>query len=64
MYPILMRLERVRWLHSKWERLDASSLGWPRKRLYRITPTGLRKTRVAFADLGLGSTVDQDEVAV
>jgi DNA-binding MarR family transcriptional regulator len=64
MYPMLMRLERARWLHSKWEGVDASSLGRPRKRLYRITPTGLRKTRAAFAELGLGAVVDQGGVAV
>jgi PadR family transcriptional regulator, regulatory protein PadR len=53
LYPILMRLERSGWLDSKWEQLDPSDAGRPRKRLYRLTGTGYNKTREALAELGV-----------
>jgi DNA-binding PadR family transcriptional regulator len=52
-YPILMRFERARWLESEWEKLDASEMGRPRKRLYRLSPTGYNKARAALMELGL-----------
>lgn len=51
LYPILLRLERANWLTSKWEARTAADLGRPRKRLYRLTPKGLREARDAFANL-------------
>jgi len=53
LYPILMRLEQAGWLESKWEELDPSEAGRPRKRLYRITGHGYNKTREALAPLGI-----------
>jgi len=50
-YPILMRLERSGWLESKWEQLDPSEAGRPRKRLYRLTGVGYNKTSEALAEL-------------
>jgi PadR family transcriptional regulator, regulatory protein PadR len=52
-YPILMRLERAGWLESRWEVLDPSEAGRPRKRLYRLTGTGYNKTRQALAALSV-----------
>ena len=49
LYPILLRLESVGWLTSRWERVDPSAVGRPRRRLYRITPTGLRAANEVFA---------------
>jgi DNA-binding PadR family transcriptional regulator len=53
LYPILMRLERAGWLDSKWEQLDPSEAGRPRKRLYRLTGLGYNKTHEALAELGV-----------
>jgi DNA-binding MarR family transcriptional regulator len=41
-YPILARLERLGWLESWWESVDPRDEGRPRRRLYRLTPEGLR----------------------
>src|SRR5688500_1531791 len=41
LYPILLRLEAVGLLKSQWEKIDPAKEGRPRKRLYRITRTGL-----------------------
>lgn len=35
LYPILMRLEKLRWLETKWE--DPNDLGRPPRHLYRLT---------------------------
>jgi len=40
LYPLLSRLERAGWLESWWEDVDPSAAGRPRRRLYRLTPTG------------------------
>jgi len=53
LYPILLRLEKAGWLESEWEDLDPSEAGRPRKRLYRLTGTGYKKTSKAFADLAM-----------
>lgn len=44
-YPILARLEHAGWLESRWEAEDASSLGRPRRRLYRLTGLGEGRAR-------------------
>jgi PadR family transcriptional regulator, regulatory protein PadR len=51
LYPLLMRLERARWLTSQWETLNPSDAGRPRKRFYRLTGLGYRKARAALAEL-------------
>lgn len=51
LYPILMRLEEARWLTSRQEDVEPSRVGRPRRRLYRITPTGLQKTRSLRAEI-------------
>jgi PadR family transcriptional regulator, regulatory protein PadR len=37
LYPLLIRLENVGWLESRWEEDDAPG---PRRRLYRLTGNG------------------------
>jgi PadR family transcriptional regulator PadR len=56
-YPILLRLERAGWLKGNWEKLPATELGRPRKRIYQLTPLGYNKTREALAalDVQVGS---------
>src|SRR5471030_263182 len=53
LYPILMRLERARWLESEWETLDEGKAGRPRRRFYRLTGVGYNKSRAALAELGV-----------
>ena len=54
LYPILLRLESAGWFVSRWEAVDPSSIGRPRRRLYRLTPTGLRRASEIFATFGRG----------
>jgi PadR family transcriptional regulator PadR len=54
LYPILLRLEAAGWFVSRWESIDPSSAGRPRRRLYRLTPTGLRRASEVFASFNRG----------
>jgi len=54
LYPILLRLESAGWFVSRWEAVDPASIGRPRRRLYRLTPTGLARAREVFASFGQG----------
>lgn len=49
-YPILGRLERHGWVESRWEEIDASTEGRPRRRLYRLTPSGIAHARAALVE--------------
>lgn len=51
MYPILLRLERAEWLVSRWETVDPSTAGRPRRRLYRLTASGQARASAVFANL-------------
>jgi len=51
LYPILLRLEQARWVESRWEVGDPSMLGRPRRRFYKLTALGLKKTRNAFEEV-------------
>lgn len=48
MYPILLRFEEAGWLSSRWEEINPTEVGRPRRRLYRILPTGLAKSSEVF----------------
>jgi len=54
LYPILLRLESAGWFTSQWESIDPSSAGRPRRRLYRLTQTGLKRASEVFASFGRG----------
>lgn len=54
LYPILLRLETAGWFVSRWESIDPSIAGRPRRRFYRLTPTGLRRASEVFAGFGRG----------
>lgn len=54
LYPILLRLESAGWFVSRWENIDPSSAGRPRRRLYRLTPNGLTRASEVFASFGRG----------
>ena len=51
LYPILLRLEAAGLLESKWETEAPSTLGRPRRRLYKVTADGARAARSAVHDL-------------
>ena len=51
LYPILLRLERVGVLTSRWEDERPQDLGRPRRRLYRITSSGLDFANDALSEL-------------
>jgi PadR family transcriptional regulator PadR len=54
LYPILLRLEAAGWFVSRWESIDPSSAGRPRRRLYRLTSTGLKRASEVFASFSRG----------
>lgn len=54
LYPILLRLESAGWFVSRWESIDPSAEGRPRRRLYRLTPSGLRRAGEIFSGFGRG----------
>ena len=51
-YPLLARLERAEWLESKWEEINPSEEGRPRRRLYRLTGQGQQVANKALAEIG------------
>ena len=57
LYPILLRLESAGWFVSRWEAVDPASVGRPRRRLYRLTPSGLARASEVFASLSFGRGV-------
>ena len=56
LYPILLRLEAAGWFVSRWEAVDPTQVGRPRRRLYRLTPSGLARASEVFASFGRGIT--------
>jgi PadR family transcriptional regulator PadR len=52
-YPLLARLEKARWLESRWEEVDPVEEGRPRRRLYRLTGQGEVVASRALAEVGL-----------
>ena len=57
LYPILFRLEAAGWLRSSWEQVDPREAGRPRRRLYVITPLGVRRASEAMNVLRPGLPV-------
>jgi PadR family transcriptional regulator PadR len=47
-YPILARLLELGWLERRWEDIDPSAEGRPRRRLYRLTGAGAHAARWAL----------------
>jgi len=54
LYPILLRLETAGWFVSRWEKIDPSVAGRPRRRLYRLTSSGLSRASEVFAMFARG----------
>jgi PadR family transcriptional regulator, regulatory protein PadR len=51
LYPVLARLERAGWLVKEQEAVDPSAAGRPARRLYRISPEGIREASQELAVL-------------
>jgi DNA-binding PadR family transcriptional regulator len=51
LYPILLRLEKARWVESSWEVEDPHELGRPRRRFYRLTALGMKNAQLAFLEV-------------
>lgn len=47
-YSTLARMHEAGWLDAHWEEQAASELGRPRRRFYRLTPTGAYEGRAAY----------------
>jgi DNA-binding PadR family transcriptional regulator len=54
LYPMLLRLESAGWFVSRWEAIDPAAAGRPRRRLYRLTPSGLSRASEVFASFNRG----------
>jgi DNA-binding PadR family transcriptional regulator len=48
-YPLLHRLEALGWLESALEAQDPADITRPPRRLYRLTPIGVRAARAELA---------------
>ena len=51
LYPMLIRMEKSGWLTSRWEEVDPSVVGRPRRRFYQLTATGQKEAVNAFTEL-------------
>ena len=47
-HPILARLEKAEWLESHWEDIDPREQGRPRRRYYRLNPSGAERACAAL----------------
>ena len=48
-HPILARLEKAGWVHSRWEQIDPKQQGRPRRRYYKLNPNNIATVRTALA---------------
>jgi DNA-binding PadR family transcriptional regulator len=49
-YPALARLVHYGWLEARWESIDPSEAGRPKRKLYRLTREGAATARVLVAE--------------
>lgn len=52
LYPILFRFESAGWLQSHWEQLEPEQAGRPRRRLYKLTSTGIARANEILSEFG------------
>jgi DNA-binding PadR family transcriptional regulator len=51
LYPMLIRMEKSGWLKSRWEEVDPSKVGRPRRRFYELTTVGQTEAVKALEEL-------------
>src|SRR5689334_19971715 len=54
-HPILARLERVGWMRSRWEEIDPSTTGRPRRRYYQLDPNSIPHVQAALHRSGVSA---------
>ena len=47
-HPILARLEKAGWLRSRWEEVDPTEEGRPRRRYYSLEPNSIAMVQAAL----------------
>ena len=50
LYPMLIRLEENGFLRSGWEQVDETVVGRPKRRYYRLNPSGQEKALHSFSE--------------
>jgi PadR family transcriptional regulator PadR len=50
MYPLLQRLEIAKWIKGKWEDVEPSEVGRPKRRLYKLTRSGQVEAKKALQE--------------
>lgn len=58
-HPILARLERCEWLESRWEDIEPTEEGRPRRRYYRLSPYGAERARAALEKVHISAPVSE-----
>jgi DNA-binding PadR family transcriptional regulator len=58
LYPILFRYERAGWLQSEWEDADPTTVGRPRRRLYKLSEMGADKATIVIQDLNTSFSLE------
>lgn len=51
LYPMLSRFEKAGLFEARWEEVDPSEVGRPRRRLYKITGAGIRCAQTALSEV-------------
>ena len=53
-HPALARLERMRWVESRWEAVEEGPAARPARRCYRLTTEGRQQAQAALAAMSRG----------
>ncbi|MDA7946061.1 MAG: PadR family transcriptional regulator [Hyphomicrobiaceae bacterium] len=64
LYPLLARFEACGWLESEWEDIDASEVGRPRRRNYRLTGLGQHAAMDELSKLSVPNSGGRQPVKV
>jgi PadR family transcriptional regulator len=57
LHPILARLERCGWLESRWEDIEPTEEGRPRRRYYHLSSHGAERARAALEKVRIPAPV-------
>jgi PadR family transcriptional regulator PadR len=58
-HPILARLERCGWLESRWEDIEPTEEGRPRRRYYRLSSSGAERARAVLKKVHIPAPVPE-----
>jgi PadR family transcriptional regulator PadR len=54
LYPLLARLEAEGWVSRRWEEIQPTEEGRPRRRFYSLTALGSHEARQLLVEYGVG----------